>query len=132
MARIARLAARLDDLLRPPFAEAGLASGDFDLLAALRRQGETSPGALGDVMLVTSGATSKRIDRLERQGYVTRRTTPSDRRGRIVALSAAGRRLTDRLIAIHLENEARLLAGLTDHQRGQLARLLKALAAGLE
>ena len=50
IARIARLAALTDDLLRPPFAAAGIANGDFDLLAALRRQDpphEANPGELG-------------------------------------------------------------------------------------
>ena len=133
--RIARLAAVLDERLRPPFAAAGLAAGDFDLLAALRRQGPphaASPGDLAAAMLVTTGATTKRIDRLERQGYVTRRTATTDRRGRVVALTTAGRRLTDRLIARHLDNEAALLGGLTTNQRDQLARLLKTLAASLE
>ena len=37
--RLHRLAARLDDELRPVFAAAGLGDGDFDVLAALRRSG---------------------------------------------------------------------------------------------
>ena len=134
IARLSAVEATIDERLRPPFAEAGLASGDFDLLAALRRQGpphEASPGDLAAAMLVTTGATTKRIDRLEGQGYVTRRTATDDRRGRVVALTAAGRRLTDRLIAVHLRNEAALLAGLTPRQRGDLARLLKALGRSL-
>ena len=60
IARLGRLNAIIDDLLRPPFAAAGLANGDFDLLAALRRQGppyEASPGELTLAMLVTTGAT---------------------------------------------------------------------------
>jgi DNA-binding MarR family transcriptional regulator len=134
IARLSAVEATIDERLRPPFAEAGLASGDFDLLAALRRQGpphEASPGDLAAAMLVTTGATTKRIDRLEGQRYVTRRTATDDRRGRVVALTAAGRRLTDRLIAVHLQNEAALLAGLTPRQRGDLARLLKALGRSL-
>ena len=90
--RIARLAVLIDDLLRPPFAAAGLANGDFDLLAALRRQGppyEASPGELAAAMLVTTGATTKRIDRLERQGYVTRQPTDATAGGRVVALTAS-------------------------------------------
>jgi len=133
--RIDRLASLIDDQLRPPFAAAGLASGDFDLLAALRRQGpphEASPGELAAAMLVTSGATTKRIDRLERQGLVTRRPSDVDGRGRVVALTPSGRRLTDDLIAVHFDNEERILARLTAAQRDQLAELLGALAAVVE
>ena len=37
--RIARLAVIIDQRLRAPFATAGLANGDFDLLTALRGKG---------------------------------------------------------------------------------------------
>jgi DNA-binding MarR family transcriptional regulator len=135
IARIARLAVLIDDLLRPPFAAAGLASGDFDLLAALRRQGppnEASPGDLAVAMLVTTGATTKRIDRLERQGYVTRRPSDTDGRGRVVALTTAGRNLVDRLFTVHLANEASILAALPETQRSDLADLLAELAKTVE
>lgn len=133
--RIDRLSALLDERLRPPFAAAGLAPGDFDVLAALRRNGPPhalSPGDLTAAMLVTTGATTKRVDRLERQGLVTRRTSDVDGRGRVVTLTAAGRRLTDKLIAEHLDNESALLDGLSERQRADLARLLQRLLLSLE
>src|SRR4026209_2866340 len=63
MARGARLAPLPDDLLRPPFAAVGIANGDFDLLAALRRQDpphEANPGELALAMLGTTSATTTR------------------------------------------------------------------------
>ena len=120
LGRIARLAVLVDDLLRPPFARVGLANGDFDLLAALRRQDppfEASPGALADAMLVTTGATTKRLDRLERQGYVTRRRTDIDGRRHVVTLTARGRALVDEMFAAHLANEAAILAPLDARAR---------------
>jgi DNA-binding MarR family transcriptional regulator len=133
--RISRLAALIDERLRPPFAAADLANGDFDLLAALRRQGPpcaASPGELAEAMLVTTGATTKRIDRLEQRGYVTRRTAPHDGRGRVIGLTAAGRRLVDKLMPTHLANEAAILAPLGATERARLARLLGEMAASLE
>jgi DNA-binding MarR family transcriptional regulator len=133
--RIGRLAAYVDARLRPPFAAAGLATGDFDLLAALRRQDpphELSPGELADAMLVTTGATTKRIDRLEAQALVGRRSSTTDKRGRIVALTEAGRVLVDELMPEHLDNEASILAALTPAQRADLAQLLSILLASLE
>ncbi|MFT3852572.1 MAG: hypothetical protein QM733_07540 [Ilumatobacteraceae bacterium] len=89
-------------------------------------------GDLGEPPLGDPRERAGRIDRLERQGYVTRRTADTDRRGRVVALTAAGRRLTDRLFPQHLANEAALLADLSANQREQLARLLKILTLRLE
>ncbi|MBI5089980.1 MAG: MarR family transcriptional regulator [Actinobacteria bacterium] len=135
VARIGRLAVLIDELLRPPFAAAGLAAGDFDLLAALRRQGpphEARAGDLATAMLVTTGATTKRIDRLERQGYVTRRTSDVDGRGRVVALTVDGLELVDRLLAVHLANEASIVSALTVRQRRDLGALLGLLASSIE
>lgn len=128
--RIQHLAERLDTVLRPPFAEVGLGNGDFDVLAALRRAGrpfELTPTQLGEQMLVTSGAVTKRVDRLLAQGLVSRSIAETDARGRVVALTPAGRRLVDRLIAEHLANESALLADLGPTDARRLASLLERL-----
>jgi DNA-binding MarR family transcriptional regulator len=133
--RVSRLAADLDQMLRPVFEAHGLGDGEFDVLATLRRSGgtyELSPGDLGASMMVTSGAVTKRIDRLERAGLVTRRVSEHDARARLIRLTAAGRRLVDTAIEEHVANESRLLAGLTDRERDTLATLLRKLGASIE
>jgi DNA-binding MarR family transcriptional regulator len=135
LGRIARVAALTDPLLRPPFAAAGLGPGDFDALAALRRAGaphRLSPGALAEAMLVTSGAVSKRLDRLEARGLIARTASAEDGRGREVTLTEDGLRIADELIAVHLANERRLLVALSDGEQATLAELLGKLAASLE
>lgn len=128
--RIQDLAARLDRALRPPFAAANLGNGDFDVLAALRRQGapfELSPGQLSERMLVTTGAVTKRVDRLAARGLVERSVSQADGRGRVVRLTPAGRELCDRLIGEHLANEAAILKRLTADDQESLERLLALL-----
>lgn len=132
--RIHRLAIALDVELLKVYAAHGLGDGDFDVLATLRRSGapyELTPTQLMDQTMVTSGAVSKRLDRLEGAGLVERRVSEGDRRSRIVALTAAGRELMDRAVPQHLANEARLLAGLSERERTQLASLLGKLAESL-
>ncbi|MFE0701002.1 MarR family winged helix-turn-helix transcriptional regulator [Streptomyces sp. NPDC058872] len=132
--RLFRLTQTLDQHLRPPFAAAGLGSGDFDLLAALRRAGEPhvlSAGDLSRAVLVTTGAITKRVDRLEARGLVSRSVDETDSRGRLVTLTAEGVALTDQLIAVHLDNQRRLLAGLGEDERAELAGLLERLALTL-
>ncbi|MFD8204988.1 MarR family winged helix-turn-helix transcriptional regulator [Streptomyces sp. NPDC059695] len=129
--RLFRLTQALDRRLRPPFAEAGLGSGDFDLLAALRRAGAPyalSAGELSRTVLVTTGAITKRVDRLEARGLVARTVDEADSRGRLISLTPEGVALTDELIAVHLDNQRRLLAGLDGDEQAQLARLLERLA----
>ena len=132
--RIHRLAIALDVELLKVYAAHGLGDGDFDVLATLRRSGppyELTPTELMEQTMVTSGAVSKRLDRLEGAGLVARRVSEGDRRSRIVALTGAGRELMDRAVPEHLANEARLLTGLTDRESTQLAGLLGKLAVSL-
>jgi DNA-binding MarR family transcriptional regulator len=125
--RLHRLAGFLTDELCVVYRKHGLGEGDFDVLATLRRAGkpyERAPGELADFTMVTTGAMTKRIDRLERAGLVTRRTSERDGRGRVIALTAAGRDLIDRAFTEHMDNERRLLDQLTAQEAAQLEKLL--------
>ncbi|MFJ6621994.1 MarR family winged helix-turn-helix transcriptional regulator [Kitasatospora sp. NPDC091335] len=127
--RLHRLAARLTAELTLVYQRYGLSEGEFDVLAALRRAGapyERAPGELAAHTMVTTGAMTKRIDRLERAGLVTRRPAVDDRRGRVVALTDAGRRLFDEAFTAHIRNEHRLLAHLAPEEAGALRTLLTA------
>jgi DNA-binding MarR family transcriptional regulator len=126
--RLHRLGDVLNVELRKVFAEAGLGDGDFDVLVTLRRHGrphELTPGELGASTMVTSSAVTKRIDRLERSGLVTRTVSQDDARSRRIRLTDEGFDLVDRLMARHIANEQRLVAGLSERDRAQLAAILR-------
>lgn len=133
--RISRLADLLEERLRPVFAEVGLGNGDFDVLASLRRSGKPfrlTPTELSASMMVTSGAVTKRVDRLEREGLVERTVNGADARGRVIELTPAGRALVERVHPLHLANEDGLLDALDGNEREQLARLLRKLLVSLD
>lgn len=133
--RLFRVTDALDRRLRPPFAAAGLGNGDFDVLAALRRNGAPyalTPGELSRTILVTTGAVTKRVDRLESRGLVTRSVAEADARGRLITLTPGGVALADELMAAHLDNQRRALEDLGEAEQAQLAALLQRLAVSLE
>jgi DNA-binding MarR family transcriptional regulator len=133
--RLHRLGDVLNVELRRVFAEAGLGDGDFDVLVTLRRNGapyELTPGELCASTMVTSSAVTKRIDRLERAGLVTRTVSTQDARSRRIRLTDAGFDLVDRLMAVHVANEHRLVSGLSDRDRSQLAAILRRWGQALE
>jgi DNA-binding MarR family transcriptional regulator len=135
LSRISRLARHLDRERRSAFAAHDLESWEFDVLAALRRNGapyELSPGALLRATLVTSGTMTNRINRLEDKGLVRRRPDPQDKRGVLVTLTAAGQARADATLAGLLEAEQALLAGLPEASRDTLAGLLRVLLAPLD
>ena len=76
------------------FAQADLGNGDFDVLASLRRAGapyRLTPTELAGTTMVTSGAVTKRVDRLVAQGLVERSVSETDGRGRVIALTPRAR-----------------------------------------
>lgn len=133
--RLHRLAAHLTDELCVVYQRHGLSEGEFDVLAALRRAGapfERAPGELARFTMVTTGAMTKRLDRLEEAGLVTRRPAAADGRGRVVGLTTAGRELIDRAFTEHMHNEHRLLAALSPAEAAQLEQLLTTWLARVE
>ena len=125
--RLHRLGNFLTEELVAVYRDFGLGEGDFDVLATLRRSGppfELAPGELADHTMVTTGAMTKRIDRLVDAGLVSRRRSEADGRARVVALTDAGRELIDRAFTAHAANEKRLVGALTATERTQLEALL--------
>ncbi|TNM68342.1 MarR family transcriptional regulator [Streptomyces sp. NP160] len=124
--RLHRLAAALTRELEAVYAQHGLSEGDFDVLATLRRSGaDLTAGELAAATMVTTGGTTKRLDRLEGAGLVTRRTSETDGRGRVVALTDAGRRVIDAAFSDHVANEHRLVGQLAAGDAAALERILR-------
>lgn len=133
--RLGRAAAIGGKVVGSTLAEHGLQVGEFDVLAALRRAGaphRLTPTQLARSLMLSSGAMTNRIDRLEDAGLVERHDDPHDRRGTLVGLTRAGLARVDAAVVDHLANEARLLSALTKAEQAQLSTLLRKLLSGLE
>jgi DNA-binding MarR family transcriptional regulator len=88
-------AARLlfEELDRRLDASAGLSLPDYTLLARLRDAGEEGlrMSELAESAVFSRSRISHAISRLENQGWVERRSCPTDRRGSYAALTAGGK-----------------------------------------
>jgi len=112
-----------------------LALWGFDVLATLRRQGppyRLTPTELSRATLLTPGAMTNRVDRLEAAGLVRREAEPSDRRGVRVVLEDAGFALVDRAIEARFEEARSAVASLSAKDRATLERILRELLNALE
>jgi DNA-binding MarR family transcriptional regulator len=107
----------------------------FDVLATLWQQGppyHLSPTELCKSAMLSSGAMTNRLDRLEGAGLVARQPDPNDRRGLIIELSPKGRALVDQAIHARLEEANETASALTEPERQELVRLLRKLLAAVE
>ncbi|GAB1641908.1 MarR family winged helix-turn-helix transcriptional regulator [Krasilnikovia sp. MM14-A1259] len=127
--RIYRLARLSGDEVERAYGRHGIGRPEFDVVATLRRAGEPfqlSPGALAASMMLSSGGTTARLDRLEKAGLVSRSPDPHDRRGVLVSLTTEGRRVADAAVGAGLAEQQRLLSHLTPAQQRDLDALLRA------
>ncbi|MEN2470471.1 MarR family transcriptional regulator [Burkholderia stabilis] len=126
--RLARLAKHCEKARAEALSPFGFKEGEFDVLATLRRAGkpyELSPTQLYRSLMITSGAITNRLMRLEQAGFVERVPNPQDGRGLAVRLTKAGLELIDRAVDVHVDTQNLLLGGLDGDARTTLAALLK-------
>jgi DNA-binding MarR family transcriptional regulator len=121
--RISQLQREVFLAQRATFARHGLDAASFDVLAALRRAGE--PYQLTRTALVTSGAITQRLDRLEEKRLITRGRSDADGRAVVVTLTDEGWAAVETALPDHLETERGMLAALSEDERAQLAGLLR-------
>jgi len=129
---LGRLANRgVEEVLRPH----KLTVPEFDVLAVLRRCGppfRQSVSVLCAYSLLSSGAMTNRVDRLEQKGLIQREPNPEDRRGVLVALTSKGRELIDKLVAERLQEAHERISVLSAKERRQLETLLTHFLAALQ
>lgn len=135
LSRITRLARQLDIARRAAFAEHGLETWGFDVLAALRRAGapyQLTPGQLIHENLVTSGTITNRLDRLESEGLLSRHPDPLDGRGILVRITAKGINVIDDALEKLLIHEKHFLKSVNKQEQATLAQLLSLILNELE
>lgn len=135
LSRITRLSRQLDIARRAAFAEHGLETWGFDVLAALRRAGapyQLTPGQLIHENLVTSGTITNRLDRLESDGLLSRYPDPSDGRGILVRITEKGIKVVDAALVDLLNREKELLKSLKNPERDELSSYLRRMLQQIE
>src|SRR5436309_15597657 len=105
--------------------EAGLS--DFAVMEMLLHKGRQPVNAIGRRVELTNGAITTAVDRLEARGLVTREAHPSDRRARIVRLTAAGKEQAAKIFAGHKAAMDVAASALSKTERATLIALLKKL-----
>jgi DNA-binding MarR family transcriptional regulator len=125
--RVSRLSRLIDRRLAKNFARHDIENWMYDVLATLRRSGEPYELTAGELVrhtMVTTGAITNRVDRLEQRGLVER-ASGDDRRKVIVRLTRRGLDLVDEVMVSHLATENEILAALSPRQRRDFANLLR-------
>ncbi|MEW2619940.1 MarR family transcriptional regulator [Streptomyces sp. NPDC048106] len=125
-----RLYNALNDRLR---ARHGLVTSQFEALRYLRDHAGARVADLAAEFAIGIGATSKSVDRLEKQGWAVREPNPADRRSSLLALTDDGARLVAAAEETFGETLAELIGGALDPAEvTAAARTLSKLRSALE
>jgi DNA-binding MarR family transcriptional regulator len=135
VSRILRLAGLLEQRANEVLKPFDIPFWGFDVLGALRRQGRPyclTPSELLRSTVLTSGAMTNRIDRMEELGLVERRRDPDDRRSVQVCLTLKGLKVVDAATPVRFQEAKDALRGVPAPERKLLAELLRKMLLGLE
>ena len=141
--RIGGLSRRFHRALDETLAEFNLDHAEWKLLGLLTRRApwgtappsepyRSTPGKLAQLMELSSGAMTNRLDRLEQAGLIRRQPDPTDRRGILVELTDKGRRLYEDTVGVQAKKEQFVASALNDREKKQLNVLLRRLMLAFE
>jgi DNA-binding MarR family transcriptional regulator len=126
--RLLRLAGLLERDIERELAAFELSFGDFDVLNTLRREAGPEgmhPTHLARTALITTGAMTTRLNRLEQRRLLIREADGTDRRAVRVRLTALGRDRVGVALRAVLAADRRFLAPLGKQDRAAIAGLLR-------
>jgi len=101
--------------------------GQYGALMALAEAGRLGQHRLAELIGVDPRNAVPIIDALAEQGLVSREVDPSDRRRRVLQLTARGRAVAGNLASVAAEIETDLLRPLAPDEQASLRRMLLAL-----
>jgi MarR family 2-MHQ and catechol resistance regulon transcriptional repressor len=110
----------------------GVGLSDFGVMEMLLHKGPQPVNEIGRRIGLTSGAITTAVDRLESCGLVTREAHPSDRRARVVRLTARGKGQATKVFARHKAVMDSAAGGLARSERAHLIDLLRKLGTSAE
>ncbi|QNA83393.1 MarR family transcriptional regulator [Sphingomonas sp. So64.6b] len=130
--RIIRLAHIYEEDVSRMLHDHGLAYSDFDVIATLRRSGaphELMPTQLQKSVLLSSGAMTACLRRLESAGLISREAGQQDRRRLSAKLTTKGFDLVEKLIDQRFDIARKSVTGLSATQFATVTNLLRKLGS---
>ena len=112
--------------------EYGLRVPEWRALAALYARKDSTMGELADLATIDRTTLTRTVDRMQEAGWLSRFADDSDMRITRLALTAAGRRMFDRIWPEVQQLNAFALEGLSKAEIQQLHNTLARMRANLE
>lgn len=135
VSRIDKLSRYVNKSMAESLGRHELTEGEYKVLVKLRLAGDPqrlSPGELSEMLMLSTGAMTNRLDRLEERDLVVRRPDPRDRRGILVELTSRGQEVLVAAVGEQAAKEAKLVEVLDGDERERTNELLRKLLIHFE
>ncbi|HTP83614.1 MAG TPA: MarR family transcriptional regulator [Alphaproteobacteria bacterium] len=107
------------------FGERAFTPAIISTMAVIRQNPGIRHGALADALMIQRPNMTSLLNELEREGYVSRRPSPSDKRSVALYLTDRGERAVARMLESILTLDRAMTSGLTAPERKALLALLQ-------
>ena len=114
------------------FQENGLNPTEFAVLELLYHKGKQPLQQIGNKILLASGSITYVVDKLEGRGYVSRVSSPTDRRVTYAEISDSGVKFMDELFPRHEEQLIKLMDALSEEEKLDVIELIKKLGLSIK
>ncbi|MEZ5647077.1 MAG: MarR family winged helix-turn-helix transcriptional regulator [Burkholderiaceae bacterium] len=105
----------------------GVTPVQYAALQAVANQPGIDQRTLARTVALDASTTGGVVDRLETRGWLVRQPSPTDRRARVMELTAAGRRALREVTPGMLRAQQQILAPLNERERRDFMRMLARL-----
>ena len=124
---LGKVSRQMTRVYRERLAKYGLSQPQFFLLIALYEEDDILITRLAEKVALDKSTLTGILDRLERDGLITRQATPNDRRALYIRLTERSRLLRDDLTNIYNDTNQQFLSRLTDYEREVFDNILDKL-----
>jgi len=124
---LARASSAMGTYIERSFGQRGFCLTDFMILEALLHKGPMTMSTLCDVVLIQGAGMTAAVDRLEKKKWVERVPDETDRRARVVRLTAEGTSNAKSLYRRHLRDLDELFGYLPIVERMEARETLKTI-----
>ena len=102
----------------------GLTRAQCQVLVHLVRHEGINQAGLADLLELEPISLARCLDRMEQAGWIERRADPTDRRARLLYMTAKAKPVFERILELGYDTRQEALSGLTETERDRLLDLL--------
>jgi len=132
ISRLFRISIRLQTVFDRCFSQFGMTAQEAAVLVHCAEEGETSAGKIAKAIGRDKGKITRFVDRLEKSGFLTRRSDPRDHRLLVIKVTTKGRRVAPELNSRFEEVRGQFFRGVLNVDIDKLEDLLSQLHANAE